>query len=69
MNLYPPGSRHRKGVKYNDKLDADEQITAEEGISAFLFDHFPGIDEEDANDAGKQILRMVLEKFRPDLFA
>lgn len=55
-------------MKYNDKLGADQQISMEEKISAFLFDHFDGIDEEDSNDAGKQILRMVLEEFRSDLF-
>lgn len=56
-------------MEYNDKLDPDQQITAEEKIAAHLFDNYrEGFNEFDASEAGKEILRMVLEKFRTDLF-
>ncbi len=62
-------------VAYNDNLDPDEQITMEERIAAYISeipkDDFDGvfyhISEEGAGNAGREILLMVLEKFRPDL--
>lgn len=53
---------------YNDKMDPDQQITAEEKIAAYLYDESMA-DEETAAEAGRQILQMVLREFRPDLFA
>ncbi len=53
---------------YNDKLDAGEQIEMEERIAACLFDDYV-LDEEDVQESGQKILRMVLAKFRPDLFS
>jgi hypothetical protein len=53
---------------YNETLDADEQITAEEEIAAYLFDAELDIGEEDCAEAGRQILKMVLKRFRPDFF-
>jgi len=55
---------------YNDAFDPNDQVTAEEQIAAYLFDEADGFEgsEEDAANAGREILRMVLEKFRPDLF-
>lgn len=58
---------------YNNKLDADEQITMEEDIAHKVF-HFKGgspddvLDEEDCAQLGRDILKMVLKQFRPDLF-
>jgi hypothetical protein len=58
-------------TKYNDKLDADQQISTEEKIAAQIFDSFrenyPGISEDDAQQMGRDILLMVLKEFRPDL--
>jgi hypothetical protein len=54
--------------KYNSSLDPDRQITAEEKIAAYIFDHAEGVNEEDAAKCGRAILLLVLEEFRPDLF-
>jgi hypothetical protein len=54
-------------MSYNSKLDADEQITTEEDIAARLFEVVPGMSEEDCAEAGRDILLMVLKKYRPDL--
>ena len=61
---------------YNDKLDADEQVSAEECIAATIFDHLEteGCDgcgtlsEEDCAKLGRDILKKMLQQFRPDLF-
>lgn len=53
-------------MTYNDKIDADTQISMEENI-ATLLPHF-GVEEEDAAELGKIILKKVLARFRPDLF-
>ena len=57
---------------YSDKLDADDQITMEEMISARIFEEVHGLTdpmgEEDCNALGREILYNVLLKFRPDLF-
>lgn len=52
---------------YNDKLDADEQIDMEEKIASHLFHGPYEMEEEDVAKMGRDILLMVLEKFRPDL--
>lgn len=58
---------------YNDELDADEQITAEEGIASLIFDTTNSgdeyVSEEMAADLGRKILFDVLQVFRPDLIA
>lgn len=62
-------------VAYNDKLNADEQIAMEEAIASYLFslnnevDAEGGIAEDLAAQGGRDILLMVLEKFRPDLIS
>jgi len=55
---------------YNDSLDADLQITTEEEIAARIFDD-PDVDtdEECAAQLGRDILRLVLSGFRPDLMS
>jgi hypothetical protein len=58
---------------YNDSLDPEQQVDVEESIAAFLFDevrlhHWAGFAEEDAAEASRVILRLVLGEFRPDLF-
>lgn len=54
-------------MSYNDKLNADDQISAEESIAAHLFDNASSISEEEAAELGRSILLLVLRKFRPDL--
>lgn len=56
----------RDTAGYNDKLDPDTQISAEEMIGAHLFDHY-GVNENRAQEASQEILLMVLKQFRPDL--
>jgi len=54
---------------YNDKLVPDEQITAEEDIAFKIYsteNNF--LDEEECAKLGRDILKLVLAKFRPDLF-
>ena len=53
-------------VSYNDKLDADEQITAEEDIAHLLFIN-SNFSEEKCQVVSKQILLTVLIRFRSDL--
>ncbi len=52
---------------YNDSLDADLQITTEEEIAYYLFNKGL-LDEEDAGQAGRDILFLILEKFCPYFF-
>jgi len=65
---------------YNDRLDPDQQVTAEEEIAAVIDryqEHFKakhGLDEmpfgeEDCAELGRRILLVVLQEFRPDLIA
>lgn len=54
-------------MSYNEKLDADEQISAEESIAAFLYESAPSMSEDQAAELGRNILLLVLRKFRPDL--
>jgi hypothetical protein len=59
-------------MTYNDKLDTDLQIDAEEEIADLVFNAsgnvFPNtLHEEDCADLGRKILKVVLKKFRPDL--
>ena len=53
---------------YNDKFDADEQITLEEQIAATILDD-PEADilDEYAAELGRKILRLVVAQLRPDL--
>lgn len=54
---------------YNDKLNTDEQITAEEQIASVIFDYTDGaVQEEECAELGRRILHGILQKFRPDLF-
>jgi len=62
-----------KKVPYSDKLDADQQISTEEKIAAFLKKEIEEGDEslgddEHLGDLGRDILYLVLCEFRPDLF-
>lgn len=56
---------------YNENLEPDEQIEAEEKIAAIIFDGIgteaDACDEEKAQDLSKKILMAVLQQFRPDL--
>jgi hypothetical protein len=63
--------------EYNDDLHPDEQLDVEERISALIFDTCGGAMEEDGsgvpaeetcNQLGRDILKLVLQRFRPDLF-
>ncbi len=65
---------------YNDKLDADEQITAEEHIASLIQSAIENsedsrgendytLTEEDCADLGRAILVDVLKQFRPDLMS
>jgi len=60
---------------YNDKLDASDQIDTEESIAATIFDFInapieernAAADEEGCAQLGRDILLLVLKKFRPDM--
>lgn len=58
---------------YNEKLEAEDQVAAEEAIAQHLFQYFqadrnqPG-GEEDAAQLGRDLLLLVLKRFRGDLF-
>ena len=53
---------------YNDSLEADQQITSEERIAAYLFEGYrDAFSEFDAAEAGREILQMILREYRPDL--
>jgi hypothetical protein len=56
-------------ASYTPELDSDEQISAEELISSIIYDseRWEG-DDEEASAMGREILRGVLRRFRPDLF-
>lgn len=57
--------------QYNDLLDATEQIDMEEAIASELYDEqdeAEPLDEESAANLSRRILKLVLKKFRPDLF-
>lgn len=61
---------------YNDDLDPSDQVDTEERISALLFDHVGedprargfGLSEEECNQLGRDILKLVLQVFRKDVF-
>lgn len=60
-------------VPYSDQLDADQQVSTEEKIAAFLKKEIEESDEtfgddEHLGDMGRDILYLVLREFRPDLF-
>lgn len=67
-----PPDFHREGSQYNDTLDPTEQVDAEEAIAAFLFDKHCNegtpLNEAVYGNIGRSVLRVVLERFRPDLF-
>jgi hypothetical protein len=52
---------------YTEKMDADEQITMEEEIASAIFETLDESDEDECAHLGREILLMVLMKFRPDL--
>jgi hypothetical protein len=52
---------------YNDQLAPELQIDVEEGIAHRLFAQY-GMLEDDAAQAGRDILRQVLKVFRPEYF-
>ena len=62
-------------MSYADTLDPEVQVDAEEAIAAYLFGEgysskpLPGyrLHEEECAQAGRDILKMILAKFRPDL--
>lgn len=53
-------------ANYNDLIDTDEQVDAEEAIASILFDDFD-MNPECAQEASQIILMEVLRRFRPDL--
>jgi hypothetical protein len=61
---------------YNDKLEADRQISAEEKIACLIrakLEESEGspsmpLTDEDCADLGHEILKATLREFRPDLF-
>ena len=63
-------------LRYNDNLDPGEQVDVEELIAATIADRMEvegcdegigTLDENDCADLGRTILKLVLERFRPDL--
>ncbi len=62
---------------YNDKMDAVDQVDAEEMIASMIFDYETGaqrmegeeqeLHEEDCAQLGRDILLAVLAEFRSDL--
>lgn len=58
--------------QYNDKLDPNRQITAEEKIAAMICEdqeEHGDLNEWDVSNLGRNILLQVLAEFRPDLIA
>ena len=60
------------GPGYSDKLEADFQISTEEAIASTIFEYteecLRTLDEEDCQRLGRSLLKLVLGRFRPDLF-
>jgi hypothetical protein len=56
-----------EGRLYGDALNPDTQITTEEKIASLIFDKADAISEEVAAQLGRDILKMVLMEFRPDM--
>jgi hypothetical protein len=55
-------------VAYNEKLDADLQITIEELIASKISNMSDGfIDEETCADLGREALYIVIANLRPDI--
>lgn len=53
---------------YNDNLDPEDQVDAEEALASILFDELGQVpSEEDCAEVSKKLLLWVLERFRPDL--
>jgi hypothetical protein len=57
-------------VRYNHRLNGDDQVDMEETIAAIIFDHADVElkDDDTAADLGRNILYVVLRQFRPDFF-
>ena len=60
-------------MKYNEKLGHVEQVDMEEDVAAVIFDKVDAysgkeLSEDLCAQLGRDILLMVLEKFRPDVF-
>lgn len=54
---------------YNERLDADDQISAEEDIAALIHaNRSCSFNEDTCAHLGRLILRLTLRRFRPDLF-
>ncbi len=51
----------------DDKIDADDLISAEKEIAAYLYDNASMMSKDAATEYGRDILAMVLRRFRPDL--
>jgi hypothetical protein len=74
-------ARYDELMAYVDDFDAEEQVQAEEDIASIIFSAMEKMDddeetgvkmgmitEEACGDLGRQILKHVLWKFRPDMF-
>ena len=63
-------------TEYNDRMSPDMQITMEEMIAGSISEKLSEahaapagyVDEEDLAQMGRDILKAVLLRFRPDLF-
>ena len=55
-------------IEYSERMDADDQISMEESIASYLFETFR-CQEEDAAEAGRELLKRFIAAFRPDLIA
>lgn len=53
-------------MSYNDNIDEEDQVDAEEALAVILIDD-ADLDPEIAADVSKKLLLWVLERFRPDL--
>lgn len=55
-------------LPYNDNMSADQQITTEEKIASLVLEAAYSEEGEEAfSQAGRNILKLVLQEFRPDL--
>jgi len=53
---------------YNELLDEQKQIAMEEKIAGIIFENCLEISESDCADLGRELLKIILLEFRPDLF-
>lgn len=72
-------ARRDELMSYVDEFDADEQVSAEEEIASIIFNATERLEddtnavmgtltEQDCGDLGRQLLKHILWKFRPDMF-